>query len=324
MDNTGGAGTGGSATTSSQKGSSAAATAASGAGGGPVEPPGPTRLTVVNGINDYDAVLLCFLPGEAPWPAAAGGLPFAAAQAVDLTSAIPQGADVTPWVVAGNLGVIAGKTCTDTIALAQPTDGGPAPPIVAAPLGVIPKAVLATPRSLLLVPTGCMGGPGHDNAGAVGGCGMGYSSQTPTTSVVFLGMSRITDPKHVALQVVSASPALPLMDVRILPNVMNAMEVDVAPSLSQGAIEPFPPFVGLTLTAFGQLSGVQIRTYQPQTTNPLSTTNLNDVLSASAVGTAGFINGAGLVLVAVGATPGAAAGPFWHPLTYALIKADPP
>jgi hypothetical protein len=322
VDSTGGAATGGGATTTTHKGSGGAATT-TGTGGGPMEPMGPTRLTVVNGINDYDAVLLCFLPGETPWPTAAGGLPFAAGQAVDLTSAIPQGADLAPWVIAGNLGAIAGKTCTDTIALAQPGDGGPAPPIVAAPLGVIPKAVLASDRSLLLVPTGCMGGAGHDNAGAASGCGMGYSSQTPTTGVVFLGMSRITDPKHVALQVVSASPALPVMDVRLLPNVTNAMEVDVAPSLSQGAIEPFPPFLGLTLAAFGQLSGVQIRAYQPQGSSPISTTNLNDVLSTSAVGTAGFTNGASLVLVAVGATPGAAAGPFWHALTYALIKADP-
>jgi hypothetical protein len=316
------AGVGG-ATTSTHTGTGGATTTTSGTGGGPVEPTGPTRLTVVNGINDYDTVRFCFLPGDTPWPAAAGGMPFAAGQAVNLAADLPQGTDLTPWVIAGDLSATAGKTCTEILALAQPADGGPAPPVVAALLGIIPKGVLTSDRSLLFVATGCMGGPGHDDGNAASGCGMGYSSQAPTTGVVFLAMSRITDPKHVALQVVSASPALPLMDVRLLPSVMKATEASVAPSLPQGGIEPSPPFRSLDLAAFGQLGSVQIKTYPPGTPSPSSTTNLSDVLSASTVGTAGFVDGAGLVLVAVGATPGAAPGPFWHKLTYALIKADP-
>jgi hypothetical protein len=232
--------------------------------------------------------------------------------------------DVTPWVVAGNLAAVAGKTCTEILALAQPADGGAAPPVVAAQLGVIPKAVLATSqRSLLLVPMGCMGGPGHDAANATTGCGMGYTSQTPTTGVVFLGMSRITDPKKVSLQVVSASVTFPVQDFRLLPSKANAQEVAVAHALPQGAVGPFPPFQGLALADIGPLSTVQIRTYGQGSSTPTSTTMLSDVLAGSAVGTAGFVDGAGLVLVAVGGTPGASAGPFWHKLTYALIKANP-
>src|SRR5262245_43478797 len=57
-------------------GEGGAAGGGGGAGGAApvVEPPGPTRLTLVNGIVDYDAVRICFLPypdsGQPamPWP----------------------------------------------------------------------------------------------------------------------------------------------------------------------------------------------------------------------------------------------------------------
>ena len=317
-----GTGAGGATTTTTTTSGTTTTTTGTG-GGGPVEPSGPTALTVVNGINDYDAVQMCFLPGDTPWPAAPGGLGFGAGQAVDIATALPANTDVTPWVVAGNLAATAGMTCTQILALAQPVDGGAAPPVVAAPLGVVSKGVLASNRSLLLVPMGCMGGMGHDSSTATTGCGQGYTSLTPTTGVVFLAMSRITDPKHVSLQVVSASVTFPTMDFRLEPSVSAAPEVVVAPMLPQGAIGPYPPQDSLTLDDFGPLATVQLRTYASGNTSPTSTVMLSQPLAASTVGAAGFVNGAGLVLVAVGGTPGAAAGSFWHALTYALIAANP-
>jgi hypothetical protein len=136
-------------------------------------------------------------------------------------------------------------------------------------------------------------------------------------------MSRITDPSHVALQVVSASVSFPTMDFRILPSGSGAKESVLAPALSQGAIGPYPPFVGLALHDLGPLPGVDLFTYASGQTMPSSTVALSDVLSNSSVGAGGVVDGAGLVLVAVGSSPGAAAGSFWHKLTYALIKADP-
>jgi hypothetical protein len=324
-----GAGGASAATSSTAAGTGGAL--ASGSGGMDAGPSGPTTLTIVDGIDDYSAARFCFLPGETPWPAAASGLPFATGQTVDLASAVPAGTDVTVWVVAGNLAVTAGSTCTQILALAQPSgsadggtgDGGAAPLIVAAELGVIPQAVFASDQSLLLVPTGCMGGAGHDDPKAAAACGTGYTSTTPTTGVVLLSMSRITDAHHVSLQVVNASSVLPTGDVGVEPNLMPPMQVIIAPSLGPGAIGPSPPFAGLSLSAFGPLSGVQINTYPSGSTTPTSSTTLGPVLSASTVGTAGFIDGAGLALVAVGSAPGLAAGPFWHPLTYALVNASP-
>src|SRR5690242_16122543 len=75
-----------SSATSSGSGGSGAGGAGGddGAGGGVVEPSGPTQLTIVNGVNDYDAIRLCFVPypdGDgsevSPWPAGAQGLTFA-------------------------------------------------------------------------------------------------------------------------------------------------------------------------------------------------------------------------------------------------------
>jgi hypothetical protein len=121
--------------------------------------------------------------------------------------------------------------------------------------------------------------------------------------------------------VVSASAALPTADVRVQPGFSGAQDVTVAPSLTPGAIGPEPPFHMLGLGDFGPLGNVQIKTF-PLNAGSVSTP-LSGVLAASSVGMAGFANGAGLVLVAVGGAPGAAAGPFWHALTYAVVKADP-
>jgi hypothetical protein len=113
------------------------------------------------------------------------------------------------------------------------------------------------------------------------------------------------------------------MDFRLEPNLSGAMERQVVPALSQGAVGPYPPFMGLALADLGALPGVQLRTYSPGQTMPGSTVMLSDVLATSPVGASGIVNGAGLVLVAIGSAPGVAAGSFWHKLTYALIKADP-
>lgn len=307
------AGTGGAHTTST-----------TGTGGAVVEPTGPSALTVVNGVADYGAARFCFLPGDTPWPAAATGLAFAAGEAVDLATALPAGSDITPWVIAGDLTATAGMTCTQMLALAQPIDGGAAPPVVAAELGLIPQAVLAADRSLLLVTTGCMGGAGHDNASATSGCGMGYTSQTPTTGVVLVAMSRITDAKHVSLQAVNASAVLAASDVGVTPTVLTkAMEVVVAPALGPGAIGPDPPFAGLTLAQYGTLGTVELATYPPGGAAPTSMAMLGPVLAASAVGTAGFVDGAGLVLVAVGGGATLPTGAFWKALTFAVVKAAP-
>ena len=50
---------------------------------------------------------------------------------------------------------------------------------------------------------------------------------------------------------------------------------------------------------------------------------LSTVFANGGVGASGFVNGAGLVLVAVGAGPGLPTMKFWHALTYALVEGNP-
>jgi hypothetical protein len=309
------------ASSSHAAGSGGAPTATTGTGGTP-EPAGPTALTVVNGVNDYNAVRFCFLPGDTPWPAATAGLAFAAGQGADIATALPAGSDVTPWVVAGDLDATAGMTCTQMLALAQPVDGG-TPPVVAVALGVIPQTVLASNKSLLLVANGCLGGAGHTDPKASTACGMAYSATSPTAGVVLLGMSRLVSAGGLSLQAVNASITTPTSDVRVQPSMMGTMEINLAPSLSQGAIGPYPPFDKLAASAYGVLANVQILTYPPGGSTQTSAVLLSDALATSSVDAASFVNGASLVLVAVGSGPGVQVGPFWHKLTYALVKADP-
>ncbi len=316
----GGGSTATSTTTSVTSGTGATGGAGAGGAGG-AAPTGPTALTVVNGINDYPAVRFCFLPGDTPWPASASGLPFAAGEPVDIATDLPSGTDVTPWVIAGDLVATAGLTCTQILAAASPDAGGPT--ILATPLAVLPQSIFSSHESLLLVSTGCLGGAGHDDPNAMLACGMGYSSQTPNASLAVVAMSRRTDPKHVSVQIAAASPPTPTSDYKVMPATTNAMPITVAPSLPLGAIGPSPPFAQLTADAYGALNGAAIQTYPAGSSALESQTVLEPLLQASAVGTAGFVDGASLVFVAVGAAPGLHSGSFWHALTYAVVKADP-
>src|SRR5262249_44063836 len=143
-------------------------------------------------------------------------------------------------------------------------------------------------------------------------CGAGYSPSTPTAGLLAGGLSRITTPDAIALQVVHASAAMPLVDVRITPgNGTNAAK-QLAPQLSLGAIGPFPPFNAFSKVDYGSLSQVKLQTYAPGAGAPTSTAMLTDAFTSGAVATSEFTDGKGFALVAVGAAPGTAVGPWWH------------
>jgi hypothetical protein len=136
-------------------------------------------------------------------------------------------------------------------------------------------------------------------------------------------MSRITEPGKVGLQVVHADAAMPQVDVRIAPSVSGAPDWQLVSKLSPGGIGPFPPFLSLGVEQLGIPAGVKIRTYPPGEMTVTSEVLLGEALDQSEVTEADIADGRGFALVAVGAAPGTAAGPFWHALTYGLVKADP-
>lgn len=308
-------GAGGDAATSSS-------TSGTGAGGVDAGPPGPTELTIVNGVADYNAIRICFMPypegpGGMPWPAAAGGLAFAGARVIDrIDQVIPPDVDVRPHVIAGDLAETAGKSCDEILALNEPA-------LLVAPLAVLPAPVFASGESVLLVPTGCLGGPGHTDPGEVLGCGLNYTENTPTAGLVALGMSRQAAPGAVSLQVVHASAAMNVVDVGITPGFDASPESRLAVELSVGAIDPDPPFAGLTFAELGILGQVKLKTYNPGDPYPTSAVLFQSVFANDGLGESDVVNGEAFVLVAVGGHPGLPAGPWWNAHTYVMVRADP-
>lgn len=322
------------ATTTGSAGSGSGGSSSAGTGtGGTSEPSGPTRVTVVNGVNDYDAIRICFLPYPAgdpaakPWPSVASGLLFAHAAVLDLAVDIPANTDVRPTIFAGDLTTIAGMSCDQALALAASSDedAGTTAPILAAALAVLPASVFTSEKSLLLAPIGCLGGPGHDDVGAKVGCGDSYTSSTPTVNLLALGMSRKTDPVHVALQIVNASVAIQPTDFGITSSIMGSVNLPLATALPTGGIEPKPPFTALTVSELGAPEKVSIKTYVSGQAmmSTTSDTPMGEAFQNGTVASSQLANGGGYVLVAVGSAPNIPAGAFWHKLTYSLIKANP-
>lgn len=316
------------------------------------EPDGPTALTIVNGINDYDAIQLCFIPypnGDAskvfPWPSSISGFAFAKSQVVSpISSLIPADTDVHVYAIGGDLQLASGKNCEQIFALAETFNsegggggsggaggsggnggaGGAAPIgpfLVARSLAALPGSVFKAQRSLLLVPTGCMGGPGHSDPVESLACGQNYSQKTPTSTLIALAMSRITTSDRLNLQVVHAAVAMKEVDIRIKPDGKN--DWPIASEISLGAVAPKPPFDSLTAEALGSPQSAQILSFYPTALNPISSTLLADSFSNSPVTPSDFKNGASFVLVAVGSSPSLPDGAFWHRLHYALVKANP-
>jgi hypothetical protein len=312
----------GAATTSSSSGGG-------GAGGSDIEenipePDGPSKLTIVNGVNDYDAIRLCFVPwpdgGETPvFPADAKGMAFAAVSTIEVASGfVPTGTDVYMHVITGNLGKTAGKAC------AEITAGGLGADVLVVPLAVIPRSALDAPRSLLLVPNGCLGGPGHEDANMEKTvCGEGYSIDTPTLGLLAGGMSRIVEPDVLSLQAAHAVVAMPEIDIRVLPGAQGGMAGNVAPGLTLGAIGKIPPFRKFSRADLGLIDATNILTFPPGFAQPTSTLALNAALARGGISEAEFKDGSSYTMVAVGSPPTIMAGAFWHELTWAVVRSDP-
>ncbi len=310
------------------------------------EPAGPTKLTVLNAINDYDAIRVCFVPYPSgaqvdPWPASATGLAFGKTLQVDPpTSLTPGGTDVQVHVLAGDLSVIAGMSCDEALALAASsgtgnggaggTGGGGAggapptpPPIVATPMPVIPASVFEAEKSLLLVFFGCMGGPDHADGTEGLGCGFTFTPTTPTANLTLVAMSRIQDPGRVALQFVHASAAMQTSDIRITPGFDNAPDVPIVKALGLGGLGPKPPFTDLTRTEYGLLTKVAIRTFAPNDVYPTSAVFLQDAFTNGSIDPSAFENGSSFTIVAIGGYPGVMTPSFWHPFRYVMLPSDP-
>lgn len=306
---------------------STSATTTSGSGGS--NPGEPAKVTIVNGVADASAIRLCFLeyPGasngsDAPWPSDAAGLAFAKGAYIPPRSGpIPEGVDVRIHVLTGDLSVAAGKTCEEALALGDPAAGTG---LLVTPLAVLPAPVFSSGKSLLIVPNGCAGGPGHTDGLEKLACGQSYSILAPTLSMAAVAMGTDTAANAVGLQVVHAAQGMFFAaDFRFTPGFDGAAEVPIANALSLGGIAPSPPFFAFANGDLGQPAEAVMITYYPNDIYATSIVPLSSMLANAGLTVGDLDDGKTFALVAVGAYPGIPSGPWWKALTYAVVPTDP-
>ncbi|HEY4118968.1 MAG TPA: hypothetical protein VGM56_13975 [Byssovorax sp.] len=189
-----------------------------------------------------------------------------------------------------------------------------------ATVAVVPASTLTDGSSILLAPSGCLGGPGKDTTSATLACGAGFSSTHPTATLVALALSRITEIDAAAIQVVHASLGSPELYVdgkeSALANTLN-----LANSLRFGAAQPTPPFYGFQGSRVAP--GGSLTTWDARVGTELLTTTFDQILPNGDLGGAAMANGRAYALVAIGASASLPTAGFWKPFGYAAIRSDP-
>lgn len=300
--------------------STTTATTGGGGTGGIQEPPGPPRLTMVNGTVDEDALRFCFVPypdgpsDEVPWPAGER-LAYAAAATVPIDEVIPAGTDVELVLLAGPLGASHNLDCGELIAS---TPAG----VLIRSVGVLPESVFTTEKSILFVSAGCVGGRDHEHEDQELICGKGYANDLPTATLVAGFMSRLADTSKVPLQFVLGSLGVSDVAVRVMPGA-GATAQQAVDKWTFGAIAPYPPFMALGVTQLGNPSQSSIELYAPGSSSPLVSTLWAQPLDNGGLTADDVRNGDGLAFVAVGPAPSIAPGPWWNGFTYVAVRADP-
>jgi len=297
-------------------------TAGAGGAGGTIEPAGPTKLTVVGGVVDSAAIRLCFLPfptgssSAVPWPDESG-LSFAHSATLDLTGGVvPADGDVELVVIGGLVGLTSGMTCDEVIA---------APPggVQAVSIGVLPESVFDEQKSLLLVPNGCIGGPGHSDELEEQICGYGYSEMTPNASLVAGFMSRIVTADKVPMQFAQGSLGTTPLTVRVKPGDATSSSQVAVDVWTAGAVAPFPPFSGLGLNQLSDVAASQLELSGVSGGTESAVGTFAQAFANSSIAADDVADGSGLVFVTVGAPPSLGAGSWWNGFDYTVVEADP-
>ena len=287
-----------------------------------MEPPGPTTLTVVNGVVDRDAVRFCFdaypdpQPGSLPWPGVEG-LPYARGTAVvELETLLPADDDVEVIVISGDLPATGGLSC-DALATSPPVG------VDVFGVGVLPASVFDEEKSLLLVAAGCHGGPGHTHEQEESVCGAGYTETRPNPTIVAGFMSRLGDFDKVAMQFAHASAGLQSAAVKVRPGDVASVSQMATPSWSFGAIAPFPPFDAYSRGMLLDVAQARIELLPSNGPDPFETVSFTEAFGNSNLTLDDVQDGVGITFVGVGAAPAMGTGSWWNAFTFAVVDSDP-
>ena len=338
-----------------------------GTGGHPdEEAPGTSVLTIVHGVVDAPSVLVCWAKVAddgtvTPFGKPLSRTPLEYGQSIvlpEITGADPASDVLEPFLLAGELDLVAGLDCAAAIERAQneeapsapsgaagsgdlgagggaeggaagSAEGGaagaasePQPRLRARGLPAIPANTLNGGRSYLLVASGCLGGAGFSAANAEAFCGTGYSERQPTVTATFVALSRVTAADDVGLQVLHASLATGPISVSSRPTLPTSSEspISIVRSDVPGGLLPRPAYTGHTAFDYGSARGYRLDVAQQSVT--LLTEAWADVLARG--GLNALEDGSNYALVLIGPRADLTAGAaFWNLPTVTVVPADP-
>jgi hypothetical protein len=329
-----------------------------GTGGKYVEPPGRSVTTFFHGIVDAERVTFCFAghgdgdPELVGDPIPPDGLAFAQSIALESIRRIDLEAEaVLPYVIAGDLELIAGMSCDEAVARAEEemravgalslgaggesgaggeTGGGgaggapepPEPPrLRVATLPEIPAGALVDGYSSLYVAVGCLGGPAFTHRLEEQACGSGYAPDQPNASATLVTLSRTTGVGKLAFQALHASLASPALTVSSAPpDTAVEASVSIVFDIRRGSLMPRRPNTQLSIVDYG----VSSPGWKAQTSNQgtVEITELwPDVLERAGIDA--FEEGRGYTLVVVGPQGNLGTTGFWNRAAIGVVDNDP-
>ncbi|MFO0554941.1 MAG: hypothetical protein U0271_41575 [Polyangiaceae bacterium] len=275
-------------------------TGAGGMGGAPpVEPDGPTALTLVNGVVDRPAIRVCLMdnppsPLDDALPLPPAQLAFAHSAPVD-TASLPSTSDVEIAVLAGDLGAVAGQKCRAIV------DGPPIDGVDVISLGVAPTSVFAAPRSLFLGVSGCIGAAPASPTEAEQYCGPGAVPLAPFPLVSIGSFSRLANADFPGIQVVNLSSGAKL-DTYLKGPLDGAPDQLLASKVAIGQALPFPPY-WLDVAALASVGGSTFRAVLSTPGGGFKELLLVDAMTQGGLTVDDFGPADNVALVAVGASP---------------------
>jgi len=299
-------------------------------------------------------------PIGAPLPAA--GLTWGQPMVLDAIAGFDWGVDdIQPIVVTGDFSLLSGKSCTEALALAESfadagtsggeggadaavadagvddasLDGGdaapmdaatelpPPPPVRALELPALPAGTLSGGYSYLLVPAGCIGGPGFTDPYDIFVCGQSYTPSTPTLTPVLVQLSRVSEPASLGLQFVNAALASDPIDLSsTAPEGSSLPDVTIVYDVVFGAVAPRPPLFGYSKSAFGSPFGsAVIEVNSLNSSAPFFTSTWADALSVG--GLADVSDGRTYAAILVGPRPNNMELNWWNGPRVVLVATDP-
>ncbi len=295
------------------------------------EPDGTNRLTLFHGVVDAPKIAFCAVRVaeggaevaiEPIFPDA--GLEYATPLALDGVPGI-DASDALRLIAVARDASLPAPRCADVLAELgrRPADAAAkdgAPPLRAVGLPVLPPDTLSSARSLLLVVTGCFGGPDHDAPQGEAICGKGYTPEKPTLGMALAAMSRRTASGRFGLQLFHGSRATETVGLVTSPPAgIVGPTYFVASEVKYGQIAPRFANVAHARLEYGapfEDAQLELRREAPEGVS----STWRDALARG--GVSATADGANFTVVFVGPLPGTSA-PWANPAALSVVTSDP-